>query len=105
MALDNLSTSTHGELEDIAKKHPNFESFMQDVERLADLVWHNVRAKGHDPNSIVGDGTEGSDGEPEEIPGDDNQKVTTPAEPASPSSEAGFPTTNVDVGTSQPAQH
>jgi hypothetical protein len=112
MPLDDLSQKTHGELETVAAKHPTFESFMQEVQRLAETVWHNARAKGHDPYSIVGDGTESVDGENDGSPmpaedekGDGGQPVTTPAEPASPSSEAGFPTTNVDIQQeSQPVQ-
>lgn len=116
MALDNLSKQTHSELEDIATKHSSFESFMQDVQRLADLVWHNVRGKGHDPHSIVGDAEK--DPVPNSIVGDvrsaqslsaeapspasDNEQSTSPAEPASPQSEAGYPTSNVDV--EQPSQ-
>jgi hypothetical protein len=113
MPLDDLSQKTHSELETVAAKHPTFKSFMQEVERLAETVWHNARAKGHDPRSIVGDASS-DDGVPDppqsddgdNTEGDGGQPVTTPAEPASPSSEAGFPTTNVDVVTpeSQPVQ-
>jgi hypothetical protein len=118
MPQDSLSSKTHGELEDLASKHHTFETFLQEVQRLADTVWHNARAKGHDPQSIVGDSQPASEPQGDDVDGanaegDGGQPVTTPAEPASPLSEAGMPTSNVgvvvndapDEGTSVPVQH
>lgn len=157
--VDELQNSTHEDIATLARKHGSFETFLQDVQRMADRAWHNVRSQGHDPSSIVGDvnktvddlekdvtdaeqalatarkklqeaqqppaqevpqpagddvnganaqGDGGSANEPAEgaqvTPGptDSGDQVTQPAEPASPVSDAGFPTSNVDV--SQPVE-
>jgi hypothetical protein len=126
MPLDDLTQKTHNELETVASKHSSFEGFLQDVQRLAETVWHNARSKGHDPASIVGD-VEESLPDLEQAVTDAEQVLvdtrakrdaavakasepesnsgSTPAEPASPVSEGGFPTTNVDIHESQPVQH
>jgi hypothetical protein len=41
--LDGLSPSTHSDLKAMAQKHARFESFLQDMERLAETMWHNAR--------------------------------------------------------------
>lgn len=46
MAFDNLSNKVHDELAELAKKHPTWQSFAKDMERLADNVWHKVRSAG-----------------------------------------------------------
>jgi hypothetical protein len=45
MSLDNVSPVTHNDLTAIANKHETFDSFMEDMQRLADLVWHNSRVQ------------------------------------------------------------
>jgi hypothetical protein len=45
MSLDNVSPVTHNDLTAIANKHETFDSFMEDMHRLADLVWHNSRVQ------------------------------------------------------------
>lgn len=112
MPQDSLSQKTHSELEDVASKHHTFASFMHEVQLLADTVWHNSRAKGHDPSKIPETSPE-SPAAGANAEGDGGQPVITPADPASPKSDGGFPTTNVGVvvneqpetGTSVPVQH
>jgi hypothetical protein len=125
--VDDLKTGTHDDIKALATRHGAFESFMQDLERLGEKAWHNARSQGHDPASIVGDvektvseleqdvtdaeqalaeaktRLETAKNEPEPAdpvsttPADDGAQVSQPAEPASPVSDAGFPTSNVDV--------
>lgn len=92
--LDGLSTKVHDELKTLASKHHSFGSFMADLEVLGEKMWHNARSQ-----SIVGDAKKA----PAEPQGDEGQVITTPAEPASPVSDAGFPTSNVDVAA-QPSE-
>jgi hypothetical protein len=147
--VDEMKNSTHDDIQELATKHGAWESFYQDVQRLAETAWHNARAQGHDPSSVdsgektveqlqndvtyfeqqladaqdrleqaqqaepQGDDVDGAnasgDGGNEPAPAatltpgptDDGEQVTKPAEPASPVSEGGFPTSNVDVA--QPA--
>jgi hypothetical protein len=68
--MTNLTNAAMGELRDIAKEHPSFESFLQEMQRFADHVWHDVRTAGDQAdatldsddqaaqNYIYGDGTE-----------------------------------------------
>lgn len=42
----SLSDQVHAELEKVALQHPRFETFLQDVERVAQRVWHKVRTDG-----------------------------------------------------------
>lgn len=44
-ALDHLTQEVHDKLAAVAAKHPTFQTFMQDMERLADTVWHNARTQ------------------------------------------------------------
>ena len=122
MPLDNLGKTTHDDLQQLALEHPSFESFLQEVQRLAEKLWHNARsqaeaqaeadleqqaiaartAAGNDPSAAPplqspAVGEEGNDG----APVDEGQPITQPAEPASPVSDGGFPTTNVGVVVSE----
>jgi hypothetical protein len=42
----DVSQETHDGLTQLAVKHSRIETFHQDVLRLADTVWHNVRRNG-----------------------------------------------------------
>jgi hypothetical protein len=107
--LDSLSTRVHEELKSLALKHPSYESFMQDLQRLGDTMYHNARAQAEVDGQQalteikqdaekdlvpqpVGDDVDGANAQ-----GDGGQPVTTPAEPASPASDAGLPTSNVGI--------
>jgi hypothetical protein len=143
-----ITDKTHAELKALAGLHTSFDAFLQDVQRLAEKMWHNAKSQNEEDQSVqptpapygvgglvpssaqsktdaqqsaIDDGTaarndpasNGGDGdfqpsgdggnEPAPAatltpgPTDDGEQVTQPAEPASPVSEAGFPTTNVDV--------
>ena len=50
MAMDQLRDETRKDLEALAAQHSTFESFLQEVQRYADLAWHNVR--GRQPTSM-----------------------------------------------------
>ena len=44
--MDTLSNDTRKEFQALAAKHPSLPSFMRDVEKFAQMVWHNVRNDG-----------------------------------------------------------
>jgi hypothetical protein len=41
-----VSQNVYAELEGLAKKHGRYETFAQDLARIAEVVWHNARGKG-----------------------------------------------------------
>jgi hypothetical protein len=45
MAMDRLSDVTRQEMEELAAEHDTFESFLQDMQRYAELAWGNARSK------------------------------------------------------------
>jgi hypothetical protein len=104
--VNDMKNSTHDDIKALATKHGSWETFWQDVQRLAEQAWHNARAQGHDPSTV--EDKDGNDGAPVENepapaatmtpgPTDEGQPYTAPAEPASPVSGGGFPTSNVGV--------
>jgi hypothetical protein len=44
----NVSQSVHDELAAEAKKHPGFQTFLNDMQKLAENVWHKVRVQASD---------------------------------------------------------
>lgn len=44
--LTNLSDDVRKELVNLASKHQNFETFLQDITKLAETSWHNARQQG-----------------------------------------------------------
>jgi hypothetical protein len=116
--VDEMKSSTHDDIKDLACKHSTWNEFWQDVQRLAEKAWHNARSQNEQDQSVQPtpapgqnkadeELTPGPTGEPAEGaqveagPTDEGQPVTTPAEPASPVSDGGFPTTNVGVVVSE----
>lgn len=110
-----ITAQTHEDLKALAAKHYTFPEFMHDVEVLAERMWHNSRRQSeqdinvphaHKQHSIVGD-SEPRSTEATSPAAEDNAVQQTPAQPASPQSEGGFPTSNVGVQVpaeeSQPA--
>jgi hypothetical protein len=43
--LDDIDKKVHEELKALALKHPTYETFMQDVQRLGEKMWHNARSQ------------------------------------------------------------
>ena len=90
--MANVSDNVSSELEDLAKTHPSWESFLQDVERVADRIWHKVRSNGDqaklDDDKIYGDSAEeGAEDHrsPEELGVTKGKKAAPPSTPGSPS--------------------
>jgi hypothetical protein len=65
--MDRVSDKVHAEFESLAAKHPTYETYMQDVERFAEAVWHNARVH-KEQGTLVG---------AEEVP-----QPETPVDPA-----------------------
>jgi hypothetical protein len=106
---DAIGSTAHSQIEDLAAKHSSFEAFMQDMERLAEKAWHNSKSHaevngqqslGDEEPAAASSGTiENIDdlkpaGEQDE---DENRGPNTAVQPASPQSESGFPTSNVET--------
>lgn len=45
--IDKLKPDTLEDVKELARKHHTYESFFQDLERLASATWHGVRAERH----------------------------------------------------------
>lgn len=121
-SMDELGQKTHDDLQALAVKHPDFNSFLHDMQKLADLVWHNAKRQNEeDVAEAQAEDKAMADAEQDiiaqrtaagndpgaappiqsppvtEDPAPEGQPVTVPAEPASPVSDAGLPTSNVGV--------
>jgi hypothetical protein len=122
-----VTTSTHDQLKALAVRHSTFGDYMHDVEMLAEKMWHNSRSQAEvdkrkaaeaaqaeqdainavtearRQHSIVGDAKPRAT-EATSPAAEDNAVQQTPAEPASPQSEGGFPTSNVGVQVPEESQ-
>lgn len=92
--MADISDNASAELEEVAKGHPSFESFLQDLERVADRIWHKVRSNGdqaklEDESSEDTDETTDSDHRSAESlgvkPSRSKAQAAPPATPGSPS--------------------
>jgi hypothetical protein len=54
MGTPVVTADTHNELKDIAAKHGRFETFAQDMARLAEHIWHNARRGGDVTPEVTG---------------------------------------------------
>jgi hypothetical protein len=87
-----LTDSASTELEDLAKQHPSWESFLQEGMRELDRIWHKVRSNGDqaklDDDKIYGDSPEEGASDhrsTEELTGVKSKKAAPPSTPGSPS--------------------
>lgn len=72
-----VSAEVQAVLEDHAKKHSRFETFQQEMNRLAEHVWHNVRSRGDQATAEQERVTEPADNSEEE---EASQGPSDPAE-------------------------
>ena len=90
---DAVGNTAHSQLEDLALKHSSFADFMQDMERLAERAWHNAKSHSEGQQSL---GDEEPADEPQNSDDSEDRGPNQPVQPASPQSESGFPTSNVE---------
>jgi hypothetical protein len=73
-----VSQNVYAELEGLAKKHGRYDTFAQDLARIAEVVWHNARGKGVHGTEVDAEvGTEPADDE--SAPVSDESKDSNPA--------------------------
>jgi hypothetical protein len=86
--MTNLTDDAMGELRNIAKEHPSFESFLQECQRLADHVWHDVRTAGDSADQRLDEGVVDVDteiyGDTEPAKPPENETVATAAGSSTP---------------------
>jgi hypothetical protein len=93
-----VSQKVYTELEDLAKKHGRFDTFAQDLARIAEVVWHNARGKGVQGTEVDAEvGTEPADDESAPV-SDESAPVSDESKDSNPAPE----TTNTEA-SAQPA--
>lgn len=89
----NITSTMETELADLAKQHPSWESFLQDMERIGDHVWHKVRSESPDTQSTLDNGSS-------DVP---SEMLAQPGTPGTPGTPGSPPTVSEDfVGDEAP---